>query len=606
MDFLESAFQFCMQKGPFKKKESQHVVRFAEIQKSLNIIAKIPISRPTTPSYEVVAGREFVGGHGSLIYLPEKIDFFDNSKLNRMAYINLLLLTIADTSSAGNDAGHFEQRLRFLKKMPRLNRLLDESLSGYQEWQQTLFAQVQKKENGPKTKLLLEWYVSRLDKIDDTPTSLFAKKMKLNEQTPADFYILLPCKGVDNKADHEKATELTDSGKSAAAKTTERKKTYRSVVEKVDLEKEKANPVTHSFEKMETADEYSGGRRFDSGDDDLDSHQAALDELDLSKVTLGGESAKSIFRSDEIFDKQGGQLDGQLRSEHGTEFFYDEWNYRKRHYLKRHCRLVETHIETERSAEFKLTKKQKFEVQKWRRKLEAILSRPIIFRKLRDGDEIDYDEYVREWSDLIRHLPVQERWYMQKRPRVKDASIAIVFDQSMSSDSWVNNKRVADVISQSLLMLSEVFDGVLDQVLVAGTSSQTRRRINFDIFKDFDESWNKLNSSLSAIEPRGYTRLGPAVRHAAALLEKRSERDKILILITDAKPTDLDGYEGLYGIFDVKFALMQAKAARIKSFSLAVDEKEKSHFERMFTRYAILNDPDQMAEEMFKILVSLI
>ena len=111
-----------------------------------------------------------------------------------------------------------------------------------------------------------------------------------------------------------------------------------SSVEYVDLnsKKDQENPVSHSFEKMETADEYQGGYRVQDGQDELQSHNAALSELNMQSVTRDGESAQSVYRStinaafesDEAYD-QGAR---------SATFDVSEWDYKKA--LKRnHCRL---------------------------------------------------------------------------------------------------------------------------------------------------------------------------------------------------------------------------------------------------------------------------
>ena len=59
-------------------------------------------------------------------------------------------------------------------------------------------------------------------------------------------------------------------------------------------------------------------------------------------------------------------------------------------------------------------------------------------------------------------------------------------------------------------------------------------------------------------------------------------RQKLLLLISDGKPTDYDRYEGRYGIADVRQAMREAHQARIHTYALAVDVQAKHYLPQMF------------------------
>ena len=105
------------------------------------------------------------------------------------------------------------------------------------------------------------------------------------------------------------------------------------------------------------------------------------------------------------------------------------------------------------------------------------------------------------------------------------------------------------------------------------------------------------------LTPRGYTRLGPALRHAVTELQQTASKKKLLILLTDGKPTDLDHYEGRYGIEDMRHAMIEAEQVGVQVQALAIDSEAKFYFLQIFSKnkYQILSHPKLLPEQLFKI-----
>ncbi len=81
--------------------------------------------------------------------------------------------------------------------------------------------------------------------------------------------------------------------------------------------------------------------------------------------------------------------------------------------------------------------------------------------------------------------------------------------------------------------------------------------------KLFDEPWSgEVIERLNHARPQAFTRIGPAVRHAAAGLSKRKVRHKLLLVLSDAEPQDEDGYEGQYTAWPIHAAPSTRRARR--------------------------------------------
>src|SRR5690606_2602653 len=130
--------------------------------------------------------------------------------------------------------------------------------------------------------------------------------------------------------------------------------------------------------------------------------------------------------------------------------------------------------------------------------------------------------------------------------------------------------------------LGEVLREAPIQVAVAAFFSNARRDCRFQLAKSFDEDWSLGYRRLFGIRPTGYTRIGPALRHAASLLRATGCKKKLLLLVSDGKPTDYDRYEGRYGIADVRQALRESTRDGIGTVALTIDSRTKSHLPRVF------------------------
>ena len=168
--------------------------------------------------------------------------------------------------------------------------------------------------------------------------------------------------------------------------------------------------------------------------------------------------------------------------------------------------------------------------------------------------------------------------------------------------------RVLDVITETILCVGEVLHDAIEEFAIAGFTSNTRRNCRFALLKDFDEPWAALRDRLGAQEPCGYTRIGPALRHAQELLTREKARRKIILLVTDGRPCDYDRYEGRHGIKDVKKAIETGRLHGIQTHAFAVEKQAAEFFPAMFTQhsYDIVPSPSRLANSMCGLFARLL
>ena len=113
---------------------------------------------------------------------------------------------------------------------------------------------------------------------------------------------------------------------------------------------------------------------------------------------------------------------------------------------------------------------------------------------------------------------------------------------------------------------------------------------------------------IAGLEPERYTRAGAAIRHATALLMHRRAEHRLLLLLSDGKPNDVDEYEGRYGAEDMRQAVVEAKLQGIYPFCLTIDRHAANYLPRVFGahQYALLTDPSRLPEVLVEWMKRLL
>ncbi|MCP5055497.1 MAG: hypothetical protein GY937_02100 [bacterium] len=353
--------------------------------------------------------------------------------------------------------------------------------------------------------------------------------------------------------------------------------------------------LIHSFEKVETADSYQGGARDTDGSDELLDHLEALEDVDLGEVMRGGAEVQSMLRADLQMDSAVPDVASTVMGERGVP--YDEWDFRARAYRKDWCVVYPTPVHAIDPAWPVET------LRRHRRVIDDLRKRLAIHRseyrpkdRQLDGEEIDLAAIVDEYGAARAGHGENARLYVREEKRRRDFATTVLLDVSLSTDSWVANQRVLDVARDAVLVLGEVAADLDDAFQVLAFASHTRNRCRVWELKGWSDPWEVGRKRLAVLDPQGYTRIGPALRHATAELAQTVADRRLLLLVSDGKPTDYDRYEGRYGVADVRQALREAEARGICVHALAVDAVARDYLPAMFGPGAwhILPRPDHL------------
>jgi nitric oxide reductase NorD protein len=230
-----------------------------------------------------------------------------------------------------------------------------------------------------------------------------------------------------------------------------------------------------------------------------------------------------------------------------------------------------------------------------RRRFELLRAQRLRLRKQLDGDDIDIDAYVQAMSDFRAGLALHQSLYQSWRQARRDLAILILTDASGSTDSWISDdKRVVDVEREALLLVAIALQGMHEPFALHAFSGEGPHGVVVRELKRFEEPFSdSIARRIAALEPEHYTRAGAAIRHASATLMGQGARHRLLLLLSDGKPNDIDAYEGRYGVEDMRQAVTEARLQGIHCFCLTIDRQAASYLPGVFgpRQYGLLPRP---------------
>jgi nitric oxide reductase NorD protein len=385
--------------------------------------------------------------------------------------------------------------------------------------------------------------------------------------------------------------------KEALSKGTEIKGHTQDRAKLTQIDEHKESPLTHVFEKVLTAEDYQGGHRKMDGRDEMSEHGDALSELSLSHVLRTQQSSHSIFKSNAIVEVADLEID-EIDTSKKTRFFqYPEWFERKGKYKKNWCTLFENDI-FENGTPLPFNKKIASDLKS---KLETSFSSYQWISRQKEGPEIDLKMAIDRFVQSQVGGALTDNIYLQKQKHNHDFAIQIIVDSSLSTDSYASGRRIIDTIQEALNIFAFAFTNVVDSISIATFSSYTRNKITYNIVKEFNDPWCQVPSKISVLKPEGYTRIGPALRHSRFRLENVKSKKKMVLLLSDAKPTDYDHYEGHHGINDIQRAVTELNSSGCKVKVLTLTDKKQSHHNFVFgtNNCVVLRDVKELSNSLF-------
>ncbi|WP_163338888.1 nitric oxide reductase activation protein NorD [Desulfopila sp. IMCC35008] len=282
------------------------------------------------------------------------------------------------------------------------------------------------------------------------------------------------------------------------------------------------------------------------------------------------------------------------------QYIYDEWDCRRRGYRRDWCTIIEEELPVTKSNFIPRTLQKYGGLRKrLRAQFELMQTTHRFVRRQRDGDDLDLDAITDAIGDQVAGKTVSERLFIRLLRDDRSITTLFLIDMSNSTSGWIST-----FIKESLVLLCEAMEKVGDSYGIYGFSGMKRSRCKMYHIKEVGEPYDEaVRERISAIGPKDYTRMAPAIRHLTSLLEKSDTKTRLLISLSDGKPEDYDGYNGEYAIEDTRKALLEARGKGVSPFCITIDKQAHDYLEHMYGtgNYMFINRIESLPAKMAQI-----
>jgi hypothetical protein len=318
--------------------------------------------------------------------------------------------------------------------------------------------------------------------------------------------------------------------------------------------------------------------------------------------------------------------DGPLSRTGPHTFLYPEWDDRRGTYLPRWCRVVERPVaHTDDRSVHQLQRRHQFLLTRLRRLMQNALPAGLEpERRTTDGDDIDFDAAVEAFTDLRAGRVPGDALYQRLRRRRRDVAVGILVDASSSTGERVEGAppldpdsaamagyrrwpRVLDIEVVATMLCLTAIDAVGDACAAWAFSGTGREFVDMPVLKALDEPFSKrVIRRTAAVKPVHATRMGAAIRHAAARLGAAPHATRLLIVLSDGRPYDVDygqhygeDQAAAYAAADTAHAVGEARRDGVRPFLLTVDHGGEDYLARICARdYQVLDDVAALPERL--------
>ncbi len=233
----------------------------------------------------------------------------------------------------------------------------------------------------------------------------------------------------------------------------------------------------------------------------------------------------------------------------------------------------------------------------------AQIQRPVRLRKQLEGDKLDLDAAIAATVDLRSGRTPDPRVHQRQGKSSRDLAVLLLLDLSQSTNDFVPSAgtTVLNLAREATALVADAMDKIGDSFAIHGFDSNGRHEIEYYRFKDFEDPYGELaRARLAGMTGQLSTRMGTALRHAGQFLKFRRVARKLILLVTDGEPHDIDVHDRKYLVFDAKHAVEEQTRAGIATFCISLDPGADEYVTRIFgaRNYLVLDHLRRLPEKL--------
>ncbi|HKB59792.1 MAG TPA: VWA domain-containing protein [Gallionellaceae bacterium] len=331
-------------------------------------------------------------------------------------------------------------------------------------------------------------------------------------------------------------------------------------------------------------------------------------------VETAGDDAEEIwvlgtelFPYESIGDESGGKSFNEMEGKEpvSAPYHYSEWDYQIQlerpswaTVLEKRPKAGDLRVIDDIAARHKRT------IGRLKFLLDALQPQGVTrIRKLEDGDEVDINAALLAMTDMRMGQQPDPRIMMRSVRKVRDISVLVLLDLSESTNETVagHDYSVLDLQRQATVLLADAIHKVGDPFAIHGFCSDGRHNVEYFRYKDFDQPYDDMpKARLSGMSGQLSTRMGAAVRHAGHYLKLQKSSKKLLLVITDGEPADVDVRDPQYLRYDTKKAVEELARNGITTYCMSLDPRADQYVSRIFgaKNYMVVDHVERLPEKL--------
>jgi nitric oxide reductase NorD protein len=352
---------------------------------------------------------------------------------------------------------------------------------------------------------------------------------------------------------------------------------------------------------------------------------SAIDMANEVDCELAGDDAQEIWVCNTEFfpyEDEGVSYNEMWGKEPVSEpHHYDEWDYHVQLARPEWATVIERRQPKGDPALMdEILTKHKPIASRIRHLIDALQPQGIVRRRgYEEGEELDLNAAVRAMIDIRRGIMPDPRINIRITRHVRDLAIVVLMDLSESTNEKIGGvsegdtdydttPSVLDLTRESTGLLAWAIDSIGDSFAVHGFASDGRHDVQYYRFKDFDQTYDdEAKSRMAGMRGGLSTRMGAALRHAGWHLTRQSAQKRLVLLITDGEPADIDERDPQYLRHDTKKAVEDLAMQGIYTYCLTLDPLADRYVSRIFgeNNYAIVDHVERLPERLPNVFAAI-
>ena len=290
---------------------------------------------------------------------------------------------------------------------------------------------------------------------------------------------------------------------------------------------------------------------------------------------------------------------------------YDEWDYLSESYRPEWTTVYERLHPSANSRDIDRLLEKHGDLAKRLKKMIEML-KPQNKKRIRfqeEGEELDIDVAIRSLVDYRSGAAPDPRINYSHITDSRNIAVMLLVDMSESLNNRVEggSQSLLQLSQESLALMSWTVDQLGDKFAIAGFHSDTRHQVLYHHIKGYSEHYtDEVKARIAAMQAGLSTRMGAAMRHAAHYLEHQAAEKKLMLILTDGEPADIDSKDPRMLIEDTHRAVQELRQKGIYSYCINMDARADEYVADIFgNHYTIIDHVEKLPEQLPRVFMEL-